>query len=319
MRTVPTYRGRSLPALPPILALGGIVRASRVRKLLPLLLLMTNAMLIAEGPGALHMYASASLVILLFSALGMQLNVLTDAPLDSRSKPELHAWLTANPTSLHIVMWCEGLAGAALWAFITLHNVPLGAALAAYVLCFVLYSYNVLARGAEGAARLKIYWWGNALTVLGGYGALWLAGFYLGRPGAIEPWACAGIAAALSCTDYAVFLNECAGDAADERASGLKTLPALLGERRTSAIAMALLGASLLALAALLAQSSAFLDRVSVAALLCHALLQSMAAVCLLSLVRNKARSWEWLVDSSFWLSRAGAFVILAGGTWFFG
>jgi len=266
----------------------------------------------------MHVYVSASLVVLLFSALGMQLNVLTDAPLDSRSKPELLAWLTANPTSLHIVMWCEGLAGAGLWAFVTLQNVLLGAALAAYVLCFVLYSYNVLAHGAEGAARLKIYWWGNALTVLGGYGALWMAGFYLGRTGPMEAWSCAAIAATMSCIDYAVFLNECAGDAADERASGLKTLPALLGEQRTSAVAMVLLSASLLALAALLAQGSAVVDRVSAAALLCHALVQSAAAVCLLWLVRRKVRSWEWLVDSSFWLSRAGAFVIVAGGAWLF-
>ena len=64
-----------------------VLSASRIHKLVPLLLLMINAGLLAGGRVAPLLCVAAVVFVLLVSMLGMQLNVLTDAVLDQSTKP----------------------------------------------------------------------------------------------------------------------------------------------------------------------------------------------------------------------------------------
>jgi hypothetical protein len=296
-----------------------VVSASRIHKLVPLLLLMINAGLLAGGRVAPMLCAAAVVFILLISMLGMQLNVLTDAALDRATKPHLLAWMNDDPRILRAIMWAEGLSCGLLLALAARRDIKLGLALAYYAMCFTLYSYNFLLPGREMRARLKVFWWGNVAAVFGGYFALWMAGLALaGLPP--RGWiAWAALAAAVCAVDYGVFLNECAGDAAAERAHGLKTLPALLGERRTSAFAISLLVLGASAVAGLLIRFWPRLDGFQVAALAWHTAVQGLSALSTLLVIRRGRSRWEALVDSSFWVSRVGALTILLGRQWLSG
>jgi 4-hydroxybenzoate polyprenyltransferase len=293
-----------------------VLAASRVHKLIPLLVLMANAALMAGEGVSRTAYGIAVAFVLLSSMLGMQLNVLTDAALDRSTKPHLIAWLTEDPRVLRALMWVEGMTCGLLVLLIAPTHPRLALALSYYAACFLLYSYNFLIPGGQARARFKVFWWGNLLTVLGGYASLWVAGFALGGlPNELWPmWL--GLGAALCAVDYGVFMNECAGDADAERANDLKTLPALLGKRLASVVAMALLSAGAAALLALLGAFWTRLDVVRVAALLWHAAVQTAAALLTLLVVRRGRSRWETLVDSSFWISRLGALAILTGQPW---
>jgi 4-hydroxybenzoate polyprenyltransferase len=301
----------------PLASAWRVISASRVHKLIPLLLLMTNAGLLAGSGVSPGLYALAVVFVLVSSMLGMQLNVLTDSALDRRTKPHLLALLKDDQHSLRLIVWTEVWSCAALLVWIALSNVSLALALLAYTLGFTLYSYNFLVPGGQTRARLKVYWWGNLITVLGAYLALWIAGFALARPPAANWVLWASIACAISIVDYGVFLNECAGDAATERAHGLRTLPALLGERGASALAIGILALGVSLLAALLLRFWSQLNAVQMAALIWHAGVQAASALSTLLVVRRGRSRWEVLVDLSFWISRVGALAILVGGAWF--
>lgn len=296
-----------------------VVSASRIHKLVPLLLLMINAGLLAGGHVAPLLCAAAVVFVLLISMLGMQLNVLTDAALDRSTKPQLLASMNDDPRVLRGIMWAEGLFCGLLLALAAEQDIRLGLALTYYAICFTLYSYNFLVPGRETQARLKVFWWGNVATVFGGYFALWMTGLALGGVPTSEWIAWATLAAAVCAVDYGVFLNECAGDAAAERAHGLKTFPALLGERRTSALAISLLVLGASAVAGLLVRFWPRLDRFQVAALTWHTAVQGLSALSTLLVIRGGRRRWEALVDSSFWVSRVGALAILLGRQWLSG
>jgi 4-hydroxybenzoate polyprenyltransferase len=306
-----SFRGSEPGAL---VALARVVLASRAYKLVPLLLLLTNAALLAGGRFSLTTYGASVAFVFVVSLLGMQLNVLTDEALDRARKPWLMAWLTADPGALRLTMIGECALCAALLAIAAANELTLALGLVAYALCFTLYSYNFFVRGGEARARLKVFWWGNLTTVFGGYACLWIVGFALAKP---EPgrWASLlAVALAVSCIDYGVFLNECAGDAREERENGLRTLPALFGARATSAVALSLLLAGVFTLIGLLLTEK--FGRIAGVALLLHAGIQAVSAFSTLVLARHGAGRWEALVDSSFWLSRLAALMVLLGGTW---
>jgi 4-hydroxybenzoate polyprenyltransferase len=319
MLTVPSVDIEVGDARRPFAAIRGVVRASRVHKLIPLLLLMTNAALFAGESLPLLPGIASALFVLSFSMLGMQLNVLTDAELDRATKPELLRALSADQRVLRSVMWGEAIACIAFLAVAGAQDAGLGVALVAYAVCFALYSYNFVVGGANAQARLrlKVFWWGNLLTVVGGYFSLWAAGFALGGLQAASWPLWSGIAVAVCAVDYGVFLNECAGDAEAERKARLATLPALLGQRWTSGIAMTILIGGAAVAAVLLAYASHAAEptgAVRSLALLWHVAVQATSAACTLLLVRRGRRRWEVVVDSSFWVSRAGALGILIGG-----
>ena len=295
-----------------------LLNATRVRKVLPLLLLLWVAGLVRAGSTS-KLQLSACLVvaafILVISILGMQLNALTDVELDNARKPELFAWLTQHPPLLRWVISVEVfLSAGLLFAAHTLRRSLLTWSLVAYGAAFTCYSFNVFTFWDPARYRLKVFWWGNFLSVTTGYFAIWLAGFALVTPEDPLPLRWFMIASCAALVDYGVFLNECATDDEEERAHGLKTLPALLGRKRTSQIALLLLlsnGCGMLWLSFGLSAHNWGM-RV-ILALTWYTGIQT--AACLFSLndaaQRERPPLWERVLDSSFWLSRGGALAIL--------
>jgi 4-hydroxybenzoate polyprenyltransferase len=288
-----------------------LVRATRLGKIFPLVVVMANAALLRGRP-ALDCFAASALFVVVVSALGMQLNVLTDAELDRSSKPHLIRWLTGSRPLLIGTMAAELTACLLLSIAAGLRGGwPLLAGLVGYALCFTLYSYNFFTPARARVNRLKATWWGNLGAVVGGYFALWTCGFASVVGGGFPSGSWLGLALGCCLVDYGVFLNECAGDAASEREHGLSTLPALLGARTTSLIAAAILLAGVMAVIA--ASSAAALGRRGALAIAWHVAVQAVACLGSLRLSTRPwtGRRWEALVDRSFWLSRLGALVIL--------
>ncbi len=287
----------------------GILRASRAQKVVPLLLLVLNAALFSGRPVDLALLVLSVAFVFMASIFGMQLNVLTDRELDRATKPELAQQLNGNPSLLRWVLWSEGVTGAALLAAAAPRAPMVGGALAAYAALFNGYSFNFLLPGRGAELRLKAFWWGNALAVLGGYFALWLVGLGCGH---LEPargphWFV--VALAVSALDYGMFLVECAEDAPEERAHGLKTLPALLGRQGTIAIAalLAAAGVSGVLVGARAVHGATLLALVSATA-------AQAAAIGVAVLRRGGAlptRLGERLADAAFWVARVGTCVIL--------
>jgi len=309
MRTL-TRENSTGEAGPLLGAFQGIARGTRIHKVIPLVLLLVNAALFAHPSPWTPSLGLAVLYLLGVSGLGMQLNVLTDEQLDARAKPELARWMRAHPRALQQVMRVEVLACLSLLALMATASAWMAAAMAIYGCCYVLYSYNFLVPGAAGRSRLKVYWWGQLATVLPGYLALWVAGFALADlPGEAWPrWI--ALAAAVCLVDYGLFLNEAAGDASEEREHGLRTLPALLGARRTSGVGFAVSCAGAVAVVALSAYPLPLPLAVRLA-LAWHVGVQLIAASATYAVVRGAGAGWERLVDASFWLSRAGVLALL--------
>ncbi|WP_437579606.1 hypothetical protein [Sorangium sp. So ce887] len=147
---------------------------------------------------------------------------------------------------------------AALWSLIVLllgvHAGLVSAGLLMFSCAlFVLYSYNFLAPGRRKEGRMKAFWWGNFLTVFLGYLSLWLVGFSVAGVEFTSPsgWAWIALGAAFSLSDYAVFLNECALDDEDEIFVLPNTLPAMLGKRGVSRLALGVWALAALCCAAL--------------------------------------------------------------------
>src|SRR5204863_268019 len=119
-----------------------------------------------------------------------------------------------------IVLWLEAVGSLLMFVVlacvtrpaVTLPLLSIGA-------LFVLYSFNFVTPANSGRWRLKVFWWGNFVTVFGGYCALWLLGFALAGVmwTRADHLAWVAVAATFSLLDYAVFLNECGLDSADER------------------------------------------------------------------------------------------------------
>jgi 4-hydroxybenzoate polyprenyltransferase len=289
-------------------------RSARLTKLVPLVLVLLNAALLTGRALDARSCVLAIGFILAISVFGIRLNILTDVELDRRRKPQLIDWLTSSPHLLKASLVAELSLSLFLLAGAAARSALLAGGLLIYGAAFTLYSYNFITFWDPKRNRLKVFWWGNAGAVMSGYSALWIAGFACApsSPGASGPWLVL-IAAGAVLLDYGVFLNECAGDASEERSHGLKTLPALLGAHRTSLIALAL---SALGVAVVAAGAHQFLlsgRRRAAFALVFYVVVQALG--CLGSLpfsTRPRRRGrWERLVDSAFWVSRGGALVLL--------
>jgi 1,4-dihydroxy-2-naphthoate octaprenyltransferase len=288
-----------------------IARASRARKIVPLILLVLNAALLPKRPLDWSLLATAGLYVFIISIFGMQLNVITDVELDKATKPELAEQLCGNMPLLRLLFRVEVLAIVASLGVVASHGRwQVVVALVAYGSFFTCYSYNVLVPRRAAAYRLKAYWWGNALVGLGGYFALWVVGLSCAQVSraALPQWLF--VAAAASFLDYGVFLVECAQDAPEERAHRLSTLPALLGRRGT------LFGAALLVVGGAfgILWFSRFVHAAGKAALFWVLAVQVSAAFASALRTRDGAertRRWEKLVDLSFWTARLGMSSIL--------
>jgi 4-hydroxybenzoate polyprenyltransferase len=298
--------------------LSAILRASRTWKVLPLVLVLTNATLLPTRSVQWVVLAVAGAYVLVVSILGMQLNVITDEELDRATKPELAQQLNARPVLLGWVIAAEIVASLLLLLLLYLSGhggVELLWPLLLYGVLFTCYSFNFFVPGRAAEFRLKAFWWGNALAALGCYAALWLAGVSTaGVHWSAEPrWL--ALAIALSLLDYGVFLVECAEDAADERAHSLATLPALLGRGGTTLVAVSLVAAGVLGISWFISGSSG----ATAYALILVALAQSLAAFAALRLNRasrgtDGKRPGEQLVDFASWFTRLGMLGLLIAG-----
>jgi 4-hydroxybenzoate polyprenyltransferase len=290
------------------------LRSTRLAKVIPLVLVLFDAAVLPGGSVDGVGCALAATFILVISVFATQLNILTDVDLDRARKPQLFAWLTRSGALMRGSFVAQVMIGLALLVAAGSRSPALGASLLVYGCAIVLYSYNFFSWRRPRARRLKVFWWGNALAVIGGYTALWAAGLAcagltLGR-GAIGPLAIAGGAPFV---DYGVFLNECSGDAEEERRHGLRTLPALLGARRASLVGLAVLGVGAVAV---IGGAQALLARARVRAAIAVLLylgLQGLgcAGSLLVARRRDRRRAWEVIIDSSFWLSRTAMLAIL--------
>jgi 4-hydroxybenzoate polyprenyltransferase len=293
--------------------LWSLLRGSRLIKVAPLLLLVVCGALVGGHQPSLPALAVALAFCFLALLLTTQLNVLTDRQLDRARKPELFASLAADPRALAWLLVVELAAMAALLLAALLLHVPMLAGVLALVgAASNLYSYNYFVPMRGGALRWKTHWLGHAVTIWGTYAGLWLAGYLCSRTGSdvFDKWLpvflCAGM------VDYAVFLNEAAADADEERAAGLHTLPALLGRARTSLVAAGLWGLSLLVLVPLLARLPGDRRSTVSAALLASTVLQGVAcALAYRAAVKPQAQRIDPLVDAAFWSARVVAALIL--------
>ncbi len=217
------------------------MRAARLHKVVPVLALPAIAALMVRARVPTVPIAISTLAIFVVGALGMKLNVQTDRALDQRSKPNLHAARAADPTLWRKLIWIEGIAYAALVLWLATWSLQGAAFLVLVGALSILYSFNFLAPRHAELWRLKVFWWGNALSIGGAYFAIWLLGFHLGGVDllAYDHRAWLGAGAAFTCFDYAVFLNECALDAEDEREHMPQTLNALVGQRGVALVSIA--------------------------------------------------------------------------------
>lgn len=301
-----------------VFGLRGILRASRAWKILPLVVVLTNATLLPARAIPWLVLVSAAAYVLVVSILGMQLNVLTDEELDRATKPELARQLKVQPSLLRWVIGAELAASLLLLALVhgLAHNrMELLLPLLVYGVLFVSYSFNFFVPGRAAELRLKAFWWGNALAAPGCYAALWIAGISAAgvRLSAEPRWL--AVVVALTLLDYGVFLIECAEDATEERAHALLTLPALLGRGATTVIALALVAAGVAGISWFLFRSSG----ATAHALLLAALTQSATMLVALRLhwaspSNGGKRSAERLVDVASWLTRLGMLAVLLAG-----
>jgi 4-hydroxybenzoate polyprenyltransferase len=282
-----------------------LLRAARLQKNLPLLLLVLAGALLAPRWNWGLLGASLGLA-LVSSAFMTHLNILTDVELDREKKPHLWRWLSTDPLLMLGLLGLElgvvlgGVAVLALFA-------PLPAlGLGLFTLLTVLYSYNFLRPARAVASRLKAHWLGHFAVCFGAYLSLWVVGYCsAGQPALADlgSWLPVFCCAALS--EYSLFLAESAIDTEEERRHGLATAAHLLGRRGSSLAALAVW---LAASGALAAYTAAWLapgprERVLIAfgpALLVRGL---TAVLLALELKRDHALR-STLPDAVFWGSR---------------
>ncbi|MFT3772324.1 MAG: UbiA family prenyltransferase [Minicystis sp.] len=288
-----------------------ILAAVRFRKLLPGLLVLFNAAMLTGERMSLAGALLAAAFVVACGAAGMKLNVITDRELDAGAKPELYATLPRDRTRLARSIAIELAASAASLAALMLIGRPAAAALAlAFGAMFTLYSYNFLVPPRAQRWRLKVFWWGNGLTVCGAYLALWLVGMSVTALSlsAVLRRDVLMLVGACVVFEYSLFLNECGTDADAERAAGLRTIPALVGRRGTSFVAIALwvIACVVVAIARRGSPVAVFTTRLSIMALWYAAVTGIAGALFLvLAFAPHAPSRRDRIVDAAFWVLRA--------------
>lgn len=219
-----------------------VLAAARVYKVLPLMLLVAIAAL-SRGTVRPLAFVSASVFVFLVVVIGMHLNAITDRAVDRVRKPHLAEWTMSVPRTLRVVLTVEALASL-VFLLIAAAAAPSTRIIFSMVLLSILsttYSFNIFIPSRGGPLRGKIHWLSHALTTWGSYFCVWMIGFDCAEP-ALPNAASSPVllALSLSLVDYGVFMQESANDWAEERAAGFRTLPALWGQHRTSALGLAL-------------------------------------------------------------------------------
>lgn len=227
-----------------------ILAAARVHKVLPLVALVAIAAL-SHGSAQPLALAAASGYVLIVVVIGMHLNAITDRAVDRVRKPHLAEWTTSDQRTLRGILTAETLA------CVVLLMIAAAAAPSAQIVVWMgllailstTYSFNIFIPSRGASLRGKVHWLSHALTISGSYFCLWMIGFSSATPPHQDV---AGsfvvLALALAVVDYGAFIQESANDWVEERAAGFRTLPALWGHHRTSALGLTLvIGGALLA------------------------------------------------------------------------
>jgi 4-hydroxybenzoate polyprenyltransferase len=304
-QTPSTTRRRATPAQRREAA-RNLLRAARLKKNLPLLLLVLAGALLAP-PRLNWGLLCASLVLALISAAFMtHLNILTDVELDREKKPHLWRWLSTDPElmvgalGLELGIVVGGVAVLALFAPL------LALGLALFTLLTVLYSYNFFRPASAVASRLKAHWLGHFAVCVGAYLSLWIVGYCsAGRPALASLGSWLPVFCSVSLSEYSLFLAESAIDADEERRYGLATAAHLLGRRGSSIAALGvwLAASSALAAYATFGLAAALRERVLIA--FGPALLARGLTTLLLALELKRAEALRsTLPDAVFWGSR---------------
>jgi len=220
-------------------ALGGMWRAARLAKNVPLLLLVLAGALTAPARPRLGPLAASLALLMVSSSFMTHLNILTDIELDRERKPHLWRWMSADPRVTIGVLGVElgvVLGGVGVLALVA----PAGAAgLAIFTLLTTLYSYNFFYPRQGVARRLKAHWFGHFVVCVGAYLSLWVVGHASGgaaSPESLLRWLPVFFFVSLS--EYSLFLSESAIDAREERALRLVTFARLLGRHGSSVLAL---------------------------------------------------------------------------------
>lgn len=228
-------------------ALGGVWRAARWRKNLPLCLLLLSGAFASGRTQHLEVLLVALGVLLSSSALMTHINILTDIELDRAHKSYLHEWLNRRLVVTRHVLWAEAVLTCVGIGWLAGNgNSVVGLGLAVFTATTVLYSYNFLSVTDPVGTRWKVSIKGHAAAVICGYTSLWVAGFASGDG---DNWEVLvrrmPLFFSASLSEYALFMAESAIDDEDERRSGLLTAAASLGRRRSSRWALGLASAAM--------------------------------------------------------------------------
>ncbi len=260
-RSMSPPRAPHPPSVPPDhagLSLGlDLLRSMRLSKNLSMLMLVASGAALVGGPVDGPNLLASLFGLLVAASLTTQVNTLTDVEIDRARKPELIAALTRHRAATRGLMLFEALLLAGCVAALLRAGAAWsGASLGLATAVGLLYSYNFFAPSDPVRWRWKAHWVGHAASFLLGYQLLWLVGYGCARAAARWPSPdVLLIMAGASASDYALYLAESAGDASEERSGGLRTLPATLGPRATTALAAAAGVATTLWLAAVCASS----------------------------------------------------------------
>jgi 4-hydroxybenzoate polyprenyltransferase len=224
-------------------AFKGIARAARMEKNLPLLLLVVGGAHTIRASVSLPWLAFTLVIVLLASAFMTHVNVITDAELDRKKKPQLMMWLNRNPRLSKVVIAAELLLVilgiAVLWLATKHQQIALGVGL--FTAISTLYSFNFITPAKGRKHRLKANWWGHFIVLIIGYMSLWYAGYYCTTGDPSQPIdAFLPLFFCVSLSEYSLFLSESSFDAEEERESRLSTLAAVLGERGCKVVALLL-------------------------------------------------------------------------------
>jgi 4-hydroxybenzoate polyprenyltransferase len=297
-----------------------MLAAARLYKVLPLVLLLAIAAL-SRGTVRPLALVSASAFVFLVMVIGMHLNAITDRAVDRVRKPHLAEWTMSSPWMLRAVLTVETLASL-VFLLIAAAATPSTRIVYSMVLFSILsttYSFNIFIPARGGPLRGKIHWLSHALTIWGSYFCLWMIGFDCAAP-ALPNAASSPVLLALflSLVDYGVFIQESANDWAEERAANFRTLPALWGHYRTSALGLVLVIVGAVLSWHGIGQLSSISAVYALQFLLGLEILGAVASAATAQQPMDSAapdrRNTEQLIDIVFWGSRLIPLVLLLIG-----
>lgn len=199
--------------------------ALRLPKTLPIALIPACGACLSSTKPPIWPLVAMTLLTVFGGFLATVLNNRTDSELDRSTKPELASSTVLIWPRLRLGVIVGLIAPGAGMLIVACSETQLSMVFFCLALALgVQYSFNVFSFSPR-TKRWKTRWYLSALSILGAYWSLGMAGYSL------TPVSVAGAIEVLgfSMGEYAYYLVETTGDWREERAAGLRTLPALCG------------------------------------------------------------------------------------------